>query len=399
MEEIDIGQLLGYFKSKIIYIIFAMSIAFCLSSIYVNKFRVPEYTSYTTILLNQTNENASITASDLQINKSLVSTYGQIIKSKRVLRTVIQKLNLDIEYAALANSVSVGEVTDTSILRISVTDPDSSRAADIANEIAEVFSEEIQEIYKIENISIIDKAEITDVASSTSTMKIIGIATIAGAFISIAVIFVIFYFDTTIKNEEDIERVTGLPVIGIVPISREKIKGSAHRKYYEEQAKKNKTQEILPVEREVRRVEVNDEADTESEITMMRIPQDATSPEDILANLQEELVEDTADIEDTTDIEDIERIDEGEIDSPEEIAEDISDIEETYESLEEKDEENDSSIDEDEVSQAIDEVVNAIENNDEEIVEKKTNNKQKSTKSKSGTTKKSYYKKSSTSKK
>lgn len=399
MEEIDIGQLLGYFKSKIIYIIFAMSIAFCLSSIYVNKFRVPEYTSYTTILLNQTNENASITASDLQINKSLVSTYGQIIKSKRVLRTVIQKLNLDIEYAALANSVSVGEVTDTSILRISVTDPDSSRAADIANEIAEVFSEEIQEIYKIENISIIDKAEITDVASSTSTMKIIGIATIAGAFISIAVIFVIFYFDTTIKNEEDIERVTGLPVIGIVPISREKIKGSAHRKYYEEQAKKHKTQEILPVEREVRRVEVNDEADTESEITMMRIPQDATSPEDILANLQEELVEDTADIEDTTDIEDIERIDEGEIDSPEEIAEDISDIEETYESLEEKDEENDSSIDEDEVSQAIDEVVNAIENNDEEIVEKKTNNKQKSTKSKSGTTKKSYYKKSSTSKK
>lgn len=399
MEEIDIGQLLGYFKSKIIYIIFAMSIAFCLSSIYVNKFRVPEYTSYTTILLNQTNENASITASDLQINKSLVSTYGQIIKSKRVLRTVIQKLNLDIEYAALANSVSVGEVTDTSILRISVTDPDSSRAADIANEIAEVFSEEIQEIYKIENISIIDKAEITDVASSTSTMKIIGIATIAGAFISIAVIFVIFYFDTTIKNEEDIERVTGLPVIGIVPISREKIKGSAHRKYYEEQAKKHKTQEILPVEREVRRVEVNDEADTESEITMMRIPQDATSPEDILANLQEELVEDTADIEDTTDIEDIERIDEGEIDSPEEIVEDISDIEETYESLEEKDEENDSSIDEDEVSQAIDEVVNAIENNDEEIVEKKTNNKQKSTKSKSGTTKKSYYKKSSTSKK
>lgn len=399
MEEIDIGQLLGYFKSKIIYIIFAMSIAFCLSSIYVNKFRVPEYTSYTTILLNQTNENASITASDLQINKSLVSTYGQIIKSKRVLRTVIQKLNLDIEYAALANSVSVGEVTDTSILRISVTDPDSSRAADIANEIAEVFSEEIQEIYKIENISIIDKAEITDVASSTSTMKIIGIATIAGAFISIAVIFVIFYFDTTIKNEEDIERVTGLPVIGIVPISREKIKGSAHRKYYEEQAKKHKTQEILPVEREVRRVEVNDEADTESEITMMRIPQDATSPEDILANLQEELVEDTADIENTTDIEDIERIDEGEIDAPEEIAEDISDIEETYESLEEKDEENDSSIDEDEVSQAIDEVVNAIENNDEEIVEKKTNNKQKSTKSKSGTTKKSYYKKSSTSKK
>ena len=67
MEEIDIGQLLGYFKSKIIYIIFAMSIAFCLSSIYVNKFRVPEYTSYTTILLNKTNESTAITSSDFAL--------------------------------------------------------------------------------------------------------------------------------------------------------------------------------------------------------------------------------------------------------------------------------------------------------------------------------------------
>ncbi len=392
MEEIDIGQLLGYFKSKIIYIIFAMSIAFCLSSIYVNRFRVPEYTSYTTILLNQTNENASITASDLQINKSLVSTYGQIIKSKRVLRTVIQKLNLDIEYAALANSVSVGEVTDTSILRISVTDPDSSRAADIANEIAEVFSEEIQEIYKIENISIIDKAEITEVASSTSTMKIIGIATIAGAFISIAVIFVIFYFDTTIKNEEDIERVTGLPVIGIVPISREKIKGSAHRKYYEEQAKKHKTQEILPVEREVRRIEVNDDADIESEITMMRVPQDATTNEDILEDLREELVDDTTDIEEDVMVDEVEQEEE------EEIIEDVSGIEEIIEPVNEVDE-IESSLEEDEVSQAIDEVVNAIENTEEEVVEKKVNNKPRNTRSKSGTARKSYSKKSSASKK
>lgn len=382
MEEIDIGQLLGYFKSKIIYIIFAMSIAFCLSSIYVNKFRVPEYTSYTTILLNQTNENSSITSSDLQMAKNLVSTYGQIIKSKRVLRTVIQKLNLDMDYSTLASRVAVGEVTDTSIIRISVTDPDSSRAADIANEIAEVFSEEIQEIYKIENISIIDKAEITDVASSTSTMKIIGIATIAGAFISIAVIFVIFYFDTTIKNEEDIERVTGLPVIGMVPISREKIKGSAHRKYYEEQAKKHKTQEILPVEREVRRVEVTDEdVDTETEITMMRIPTLSSNPEEVLKNLQEELVEDVEVLEDVETIEG----------ATEEIAEnEEAEVIEDVDSIE---------VDDAEVSQAIDDVVNAIENTDEEVIEKKNGTKAKTTKSKSGSTKKSYYKKSGASKK
>lgn len=89
MEEIDISQLLGYFKTKIIYIIFAMSIAFCLSSIYVNRFRVPEYTSSTTILLNKANETGTINTSDLNVDRSLVPTYGEIIKSKRVLRKLL----------------------------------------------------------------------------------------------------------------------------------------------------------------------------------------------------------------------------------------------------------------------------------------------------------------------
>ena len=94
MEELDITQLFNYFKSKIIYIIFATSIFFCLSSIYVNKFRVPKYTSETTILLNQANENSAINTSDINLNKSLVTTYGEIIKSRKVLEDVIKNLHL-----------------------------------------------------------------------------------------------------------------------------------------------------------------------------------------------------------------------------------------------------------------------------------------------------------------
>lgn len=401
MEEIDIGQLLGYFKSKIIYIIFTMSIAFCLSSIYVNRFRVPEYTSYTTILLNKTNESTAITQSDFALDKSLVTTYGEIIKSKRVLRTVINNLSLDLEYGELASRVNVGSVTDTSILKISVTDPDSNKAANIANEIAEVFSEEIQEIYKIENISIIDVAEITEVASSTSTIKIIGIATLAGAFLSAAVIFVIFYFDTTIKNEEDIERATGLPVIGIVPISREKIKGSAHRKYYEEKAKKHKTQEILPVEREVRRVEVDTTVDPEAEITMMRVSE-SSSPEEVIDNLKEELESVEESVIPDEELEELASAVEELM--PEEEEEEPAD--EEPEEVEETEAEEDTGSDEEEIDeeteQAIDEVVKAIEEPEEEVekpVKKTTTSKAKTTKAKSTTTKKSYYKKSTTTKK
>ena len=264
MEEIDISQLLDYFKSKIVYIIFAMALAFAASAIYVYNFRVPEYTSYTTVLLTQSGE--SINANDLNMNNSLVSNYSEIIKSKRVLKQVISNLNLDYEFGQLQGKIVVGEVNDTDLIKISVTDADAELAADIANEIADVFSKEIPIIYGTQNTSIIDAAEVSKVASSASALKIILIVTLAGAFVAVGVVFVIFYFDSTIKNEEEIERLTGLPVIGIIPLSRERIKASQHRKFYDNVAKKNiKLEQKEVVKLDVEEIFTNNSQETISE--------------------------------------------------------------------------------------------------------------------------------------
>ena len=101
------------------------------------------------------------------------------------------------------------------------------------NEIANVFSKEIPLIYGTQNTSIIDVAEVSKIPSSASAIKIILIVTLDGAFVAVGIVFVVFYFDTTIKNEEEIERLTGLPVIGVIPMSRERLRTSQHRKFYE----------------------------------------------------------------------------------------------------------------------------------------------------------------------
>lgn len=244
MEEIDITQLIGYIKSKIIYVIFAVSIAFCVSSIYVNKIRVPEYTSTTTILLNQSGEGQSISSTDISLNKSLVTTYGEIIKSKRVLRQVIDSLDLELDYPTLYKKVSVGSITDTSIISVKVTDKNNEEAARIANSIAEIFTKEIVDIYNIDNVSIIDAAEVSTSTSSSSSIKIIAFGTIGGAVIALAIILVVFYFDTTVKNETDIEKITGLPVIGIVPISKEKIKYVAKKP---SESRSHRDEVVMPI--------------------------------------------------------------------------------------------------------------------------------------------------------
>lgn len=265
MQEIDLTMLLNYFKSKIVYILFLMSITFCVSAVYVNRFRVPVFTTSTTVLLTQTNES-TISSSDISLNNSLISTYSEIIKSKKVLRQVIDIMELDYEYDDLVSNVDVSASSGTNIIRISVTDINPTNSANIANTIATVFIDEIINYYKLDNINVVDAADVPTSPSSTSVIKIVLLATIFGFILGCVIVFIAFYFDTTLKNEEDIERITGLPVIGVIPLSREKIKGSQHRKKYEKSMKKHKSLEILPIQKEIKQVDLTKNFVSDSEI-------------------------------------------------------------------------------------------------------------------------------------
>ena len=222
MEEIDLKELWNYFISKIGIFIAFVAVAILISNIYLLWIQKPLYKSEATLVLTRSNsetgEQAGITTNDININQKLVSTYGEIIKSKRVLSKVINNLELQTNSDKLSKKVSVSNKADTEILRISVIDEDSKLSQKIANEIADVFSDEVVKIYNIQNISIIDYAEEEVKPYNVSVVKQSIIALAIGVVLALAVIFVMFYFDTTIKSAEEVEEKTGLVVLGRVPV-------------------------------------------------------------------------------------------------------------------------------------------------------------------------------------
>ena len=82
------------------------------------------------------------------------------------------------------------------------------------------FSEEVKNLMNMENVGIIDTATLPTSAYNVQPVKQIGIATFAGLFLSISLLFVIYYFDTTVKTKEQIEETLKLTVIGVVPQKR-----------------------------------------------------------------------------------------------------------------------------------------------------------------------------------
>ncbi len=215
MEEIDLIELLNYFKKKIGLIIIIMSAVGILGCIYTLFIQKPMYNSYTTVILSG-NSSSSITQTDVTLNKNLISTYAEIVKSGRVLNQVIKELNLDISYELLSSEISVTSLNNTEIIKITVNNESADMAMKIANSTASVFTKEISSLYKMDNVSILDYATINESPYNINILKQLIIYILAGLVISLGTVFMIFYFDRTIKSAEQIEQKIKLPVLGSV---------------------------------------------------------------------------------------------------------------------------------------------------------------------------------------
>jgi capsular polysaccharide biosynthesis protein len=222
-EEIDLKELLSYYRSKIVFIAIVLILVLGFGNAYTILTRTPMYKSDTSIVLVSENKE-NYNSSELQLNKNLVGTYTEIIKSRKVLEPVIKNLKLKTSYNTLKNRVTVTSVQNTEIIKVTVADSNAKEAKKIANEIAKVFSEEIQKIYNLNNVTVVDKAIKATSPYNVNYIKDNVIYLAIGLVLSCGIVFIKFYFDTTIKTSEEIENKLGLTVLGIVPkVEKERV--------------------------------------------------------------------------------------------------------------------------------------------------------------------------------
>ncbi len=221
MEELDLKELFDLFMSKIFQILIIIIVFIGIGVVYTIGFVEPKYSAKTTLVLasaSGSETSNAITTTDVNLNSKLVSTYSEIVKSDAVVGSVIENLNLSIKDNELKKQVSVSAVEDADIIRITVTNEDADEAAKIANEIAKVFSEKVKELYKINNINVLDQAIPNYTPSNINHTNDVLIFAFIGAVISVFYVVIANMLDTTIKSTEDIEKGFGIPVLVSIPL-------------------------------------------------------------------------------------------------------------------------------------------------------------------------------------
>lgn len=224
MEELDLKDLFNIFLEKRLTILTIIVLFAVIGAIYTMWFITPKYQSSTTLILvqsdsTQSKEN-SITSTDITLNTKMVSTYNEVIKSKAVVRQVITNLGLDIDESTVRNGITVSaEEDDAQVMKITVTNVDATYAYKIANELAKVFIEKVKDLYNVNNVRMLDEAEIAQGPYNINHAKDIIIFSFIGLVVAVAYVLILNMLDNSVKSQEDVEKNLKIPVLAAIPLS------------------------------------------------------------------------------------------------------------------------------------------------------------------------------------
>lgn len=201
----------------------------------------PIFQASTQILINQKElDQNQFSSQDINTNLQLINTYNVIIKSPVILSKVIDNLNLKTTPELLNQQIIVSSEQNSQIVNVRVEDPDLQEAVDIANMTAKVFQEEIIALMNVDNVNILSLAIFTKDTQPIKPNLIlnVAIATVIGLMLGMGITFLLEYLDTSIKNEQDIGELLGLPILGLIsPISNKYLKKTKDAKSLRKRAK------------------------------------------------------------------------------------------------------------------------------------------------------------------
>lgn len=183
----------------------------------------PVYESSTLLMVKRqtTGQETYYRYDDIIISKMLVNTYEKIIQSKTVLSKVISNLNLNMGVGEFRKLITVNLLEETEMMEIVVENKDPEKAAMIANNIAFVFAQEVSRIMAIQNITVIDVADIPTEPAKPNRILIIAAATLLGLIGGLFTAFLREYLDDTIKTPNDVEKYLGIQLMGVIPFDGE----------------------------------------------------------------------------------------------------------------------------------------------------------------------------------
>lgn len=220
-EERTIGlrEILIIFRKRLGLILLSTLIVTALGTIYTLFIATPTYTASTQLVAKITDSDVSgAYAGQVTGNIQMANTISQVIVSQAILDKVKTDLKLSNN---LSNYVTASNTPNSQVINITVEYDDPYLAQKIADETAQVFSDNAKRILNVTNVSILSYATVEKKPIKPKPILNIAISVLIGLIIGVGLALLREAFNNKVTTEQDIEDL-GLVVLGATSFVKSK---------------------------------------------------------------------------------------------------------------------------------------------------------------------------------
>ena len=154
---------------------------------------------------------------DIQMYQNLLKTYASIVKTNDLVSSALEEKGINLSSEAVISKLEVITTTNTQIMEVKYTSNNREEAKDVVEAITEEFIKKSESLITNANVQVIESVRLPKYPVTPNKKLNISIGVFSGFMLGIAIILILEYIDTTIKNKEDVEEFIGLTVIGVIP--------------------------------------------------------------------------------------------------------------------------------------------------------------------------------------
>ena len=187
--------------------------------------RPPEYTAKLTMYVSsQGGDTTSAAYQGAQLSQQRVSSYVQLVSSRRVSEDVIRKLRVPATPEDLSEQITASSSIDSVLIDIAVVDQSPVRAAQLANAVGEVFTGLVSELERPVTsglpqavaVRVVQPAAVPVEPSSTGLPVTLALGIVGGLALGVGGAFVRNSLDISVKSPEHLRESAGAPNLGTI---------------------------------------------------------------------------------------------------------------------------------------------------------------------------------------
>ena len=209
--KIDLVKLIRFVLKRSWLIVLCAEIGFGAMYIRTTRFMPDTYTASGTMYVNNGNPNVEqyqyTNSSDLDSAVKLIDTYLIVVKSEKVMKSVVAQLSNDypgIQAGYISSSLSMASVSETGVAAVRSRTNDAKLSKDIVNAVLDAAPEEIIRVVGAGKIEIIDYAIAPMIPDSKGALKKGILGAMASAVLAGCVLLVMFLMNQRITDTKDL---------------------------------------------------------------------------------------------------------------------------------------------------------------------------------------------------